>query len=67
MNTAAIMTKVTRTASRVGFKIQKHSPEILMVSGVVGVVVSAVMACKATTKANDILEETKHQIDMIPE
>lgn len=67
MNTAAIMTKVTRTANRVGFKIQKHSPEILVVTGVIGTVVSAVMACKATTKANDILEETKHQIDMIHE
>jgi hypothetical protein len=42
-------TKVTRAFHSAGFKIRKHSPEILIVAGVVGVVTSAVMACKATT------------------
>ncbi len=62
-----IMTKATRTFHKVGFKIQKHSPEILLVTGIVGVVGSAVMACRATTKVNDILEDTKHQVDTINE
>ena len=39
--------------------VQKHSPEILAGVGVVGVVASTVMACKATMKLNDILEESK--------
>ena len=39
--------------NKIGFKLQKKSPEILVITGVVGVVVSAVMACKATTKVND--------------
>ena len=39
--------------------------EILIVSGVVGTVVSAVMACKATLKAADILAETKTDVMMI--
>ena len=47
--------------------VQKHSPEILMGVGVVGVVTSAVMACKATTKLSDILDESKEQIDKIKE
>jgi hypothetical protein len=55
----------TRVFHRVGFKLKKHSPEILVVSGVVGTVASAVMACKATTKINFILEETKHQLDIV--
>ena len=38
-------------------KTKKYSPEILLVAGVVGVVGSVVLACKATIKAQDILEE----------
>ena len=46
-------------------KLQKHSPEILVVAGVVGTVASAVMACKATTKAGDILDEAQEKIDQV--
>ena len=55
---------LTRKFNRVGLKLQKHSPEILMVVGVVGTVVSTVMACKATTKLQGVLDETKEKIDM---
>ena len=48
-------------------QVQKHSPEILMGVGVVGVVTSTVMACKATMKLNDILEESKEKRDIIKE
>lgn len=65
MKTTNIMTNLSRTFNKVGFQIKKHSPEILVVAGVVGTVTSAVMACKATTKLNDILEESKTQIDAI--
>ena len=47
--------------------VQKHSPEILAGVGVVGVVASTVMACKATMKLNDILEESKETRDKIKE
>ena len=47
--------------------VQKHSPEILAGVGVVGVVTSTVMACKATMKLNDILEESKETRDKIRE
>lgn len=59
------MNNVSRTFHRVGFKVKKHSPEILVVAGVVGTVVSAVMACKATTKINTILDASKAEIDKI--
>ena len=39
-----IMKNVTRDIHKVGFKFKKHSPEILVVAGVVGAVTSAVMA-----------------------
>ena len=48
-------------------QVQKHSPEILMGVGVVGVVTSTVMACRATMKLNDILEESKETRDKIKE
>lgn len=57
--------KVSRSVHKVGFKFKKHSPEILVVAGVVGIVTSTVMACKATTKVNDIVDETKETIDKI--
>ena len=67
MKNLAIMNTLSRKFSRVGFKIQKHSPEILVVAGVVGTVASAVMACKATTKLSNILNESKDSIDSIHE
>ena len=60
-----LTTAATRAFHKAGFQLKKHSPEILVVTGVVGTVVSAVMACKATTKVNFILEETKAQVDVI--
>ena len=67
MNMNSIMTTLTRSLSRSGLKLRKHSPEILLVAGIVGAVTSAVMACKATLKANDIVEESRTQIDTIHE
>ena len=64
MNTE-IMTKVSRSFHKVGFKLKKHSPEILAVIGVAGTVTSAVMACKATLKVTDIINETKETVETI--
>lgn len=65
MKTNEIMNAITRKFHRIGFHLKKHSPEILVVAGVIGGVTSAVMACKATTKAGDIIEDTKSQLDII--
>lgn len=59
------MSKLTRAFGKTGLKIKKHSPEILVVGGIIGTVASTVMACKATTKVNDILEETKTQVNQV--
>ena len=60
-----ILKKVKLTANRTGLKIKKHSPEIMLVAGVIGVVGSTVMACKATTKLDEVLDESKEKIDQI--
>lgn len=54
---------IKTTVSKVGFKVKKHSPEILVVTGIIGVVTSAVMACKATTKVKNIMDDSKKQLD----
>ena len=56
-----------KTYKKVELKAIKHSPEILAGVGVVGVVGSLVLACKATTKLSDVLEESKEQLDKIKE
>lgn len=61
------MNNMTRTFHKVGFQLKKHSPEIMIVAGVVGTVTSAVMACKATTKLHDILEESKSEVSQVHE
>lgn len=60
-----LITKLSGTMHKIGFQIKKHSPEILVVAGTVGVVASAVMACRATIKATDIIAEAKTNIDAI--
>ena len=67
MTKTEIMSTVTRKLNKVGFTIKKHSPEILAVAGGVGVVTSAVMACKATLKVNDILDDAKNTVEKIHE
>lgn len=62
-----LTTNASRALHKVGFQLKKHSPEILVITGVVGTVVSAVMACKATTKVSTIIDKTKSNIDTIHE
>lgn len=57
-----MMMSVSRTFNKFGLKLKKHSPEIMVVAGVAGTVVSTVLACKATTKVSGILEKAKKDI-----
>ena len=59
--------KFSRKMHKMNLKVKKYSPEILVVSGVVGVVASAVMACRATTKLDEVMSEPREQIDKIHE
>lgn len=64
-NKTEIIKSVSGIANKTVMKLKKHSPEILVVAGVAGAVMSAVIACKATTKIGAILEETKDTLDVI--
>lgn len=66
-NKTEIMKSVNGVASKTVMKLKKYSHEILVVAGIAGTVVSAVLACKATTKVAEILDETKGTLDTIHE
>lgn len=66
-NKTEILKSVNGVTSKAVMKPKKHSPEILVVAGIAGTVVSAVLACKATTKVAEILDETKGTLDTIHE
>ena len=60
-----IKQRLVRTGYSLVNAAKAHSPEILMVAGTTSIVVGAVMACKATTKVNTILDKAKEDIDTI--
>ena len=66
-NKTEILKSVNGVTSKAVMKLKKHSPEILVVAGIAGTVVSAVLTCKATTKVAEILDETKGTLDTIHE
>lgn len=66
-NKTEIMKSMNGVVSKAVMKLKKHSPEILVVAGIAGTVVSAVLACKATTKVAEILDKTKGTLDTIHE
>jgi len=57
--------KMSRALGKASLQLKKHSPEILVVTGIVGVVASTVLACKATTKASQIIEDAKKDINTV--
>lgn len=67
MNKTDILNSLNRTFGRATLQLKKHSPEILVVAGITTGIGAAVMACKATTKASAIIEESKVMIDKIHE
>lgn len=62
MTKAQFVNNFVRAFHKVKFQCKKHSPEILIVTGVVGVVASGVMACKATTKIDTVLDKTRSDV-----
>lgn len=51
-----IGTSITRSAHKTGFQIKKRSPELLLVAGAVTFVGTVVVACRATLKADEVLD-----------
>lgn len=67
MKMSAVIKSLDRSVNRFGFQMKKCSPEILVAVGIVGVVVSTVMACKASMKVDEVLDKHKEKVDDIHE
>lgn len=59
--------KLSRVFHKAGLKLKVHSPEILVAAGIVSTVAGAVLACKATLKVNEVLDEAKTNIEAVHE
>ena len=51
--------------SSTSWQIQKHSPEICLVVGIATTIAGVVVACRATIKAQEVIEDHKHQMETI--
>lgn len=65
VNLSDIKTGLTRSFGRSSLQLQKHSPEILLGAGLIGMVATVVMASKATLKASEIVRQHEVQMDII--
>lgn len=61
MNLKYIKDLVASRAARQILLAQKYSPQILLVAGTIGVVGTVVLACRATLKTQDVLDEHEKQ------
>lgn len=57
--------KLSRFVAKAALKVSKKSPEILLATGIISGVASTVVACRATLKADKVLDEHKEMIDGI--
>lgn len=56
---------LTYNLNRTSLVLKKNSPNIMVATGVIGVIAGAILLCKETLKVNDILEESREEIDTI--
>lgn len=61
------LTKVSESFNKLSFQIKKNSPAILVGTGIVGVVATVILGCKASTKVEGILADTKEKVKVIHE
>jgi len=67
MNLKSLANLVTSKVGRQGLILQKHSPKIMFVAGVIGVGATVVLACRATLKVDEVLQEHEKTVGRIEE
>jgi hypothetical protein len=60
-----IATGLSNLTGRTGLVLKARSPEILLVLGIAGTVTSAILACRATLRVEDVLENHRSKADKI--
>lgn len=61
------MNKMSRSLHRAGLQVKKHSPEILLVTGIITGGAALIAACHATTKIESVLAEAKSNVEQVHE
>ena len=61
------VTPAINMAKRVMFKVNKASPEILLAGGIIIGGVAIISACNASRHLDDILDDTKDNLDILEE
>ena len=67
MNKNDILSSASSLVKKTGFKIKKHSPEICQAVGIVGMVGTVILACKATLKLPKKTEILENHLKKIKE
>jgi hypothetical protein len=67
MKLQSITNAVTSRLGRKALVLSKHSPKIMFVAGVVGVGATVVLACRATLKVDEVLQEHEKTVGRIVE
>lgn len=62
-----IAPKLTQKMGRTSLTLKKHSPHIFFGLGLGGVIGGTVMACRATLKLPQVLEEIEHDMEVVRE
>lgn len=65
MKKTELATKAGQILVKTKLGIKKHSPEILVAAGIGTEIVAAIVACKQTIKANDIVAEARKSLQNI--
>lgn len=65
MKKTELVTKAGQILVKTKLGIKKHSPEILVVTGIGTGIVAAIIACKQTIKANDIIAVARENLQHI--
>lgn len=65
MKFGEMLGNIKNFADRSGCQIKAHSPEILVVLGIGGVITAGIWACKATLKAHEVKERMQKSLEEI--
>ena len=60
-----IIAKAKRGLSLLGLKTKKNAPTLMVIGGVAGLVATTVLACKATLKVDEVLQQPREDLDKI--
>ena len=67
MNLSNLKVLANAKTAKILAKVKRYSPEIMIAGGIVCVVAGTVEACKATIKAEEVLDKHNHDISVIKE